>query len=196
MESGSDRKNSREVHLLENPTEQVRTSNRNTTPASAPPTPPSSESTQSASVNKLLTNKHSDPEYHEFLEHRTDIVGFRLPARYVYLYSKLSKKEKKLLKQALMGLIEALARGGGQVAAQTVEQGQQTVVLNLNLNVQQQSVDIGDDGILEERVRLLEKRLRQAQELLNCYKDIVRRIKLAAQQNDVRTIRQILSRVE
>lgn len=154
MESGSDRKNSREVHLLENPTEQVRTFNRSTAPASAPPTPPSSESTQSASVNKLLTNEHSDPEYHEFLEHRTDIVGFRLPARYVYLYSKLSKKEKKLLKQALMWLIEALARGGGQVVAQTVEQSQQF------------------------------------------YRDILRRIKLAAQQNDVRTIRQILSKVE
>jgi hypothetical protein len=175
---------------------EVRTSNRNTPASPVPPTPPSSESTQSASVNKLLTNKHSDPEYHEFLEHRTDIVGFRLPARYVYLYSKLSKKEKKLLKQALMGLIEALARGGGQVVAQTVEQSQQTVVLNLNLNVQQQSVDIGGDGILEERVRLLEKRLRQAQELLNYYKDVVRRVKLAAQQNDMRTIRQVLSRVE
>jgi len=199
LESGSDRKNSREVHLLENPTEQVRTSNRNTTPASAPPTPPSSESTQSASVNKLLTNKHSDPEYHEFLEHRTDIVGFRLPARYVYLYSKLSKKEKKLLKQALMGLIEALARGGGQVAAQTVEQGQQTVVLNLNLNVQSQEVHQvhpACDEVLEERIRLLEKRLKQAQELLSYYKDILRRVRLAAQQNDVRTIRQILSRVE
>jgi hypothetical protein len=122
-------------------------------------------------------------------------VGFRLPARYVYLYSKLSKKEKKLLKQALMGLIEALARGGGQVAAQTVEQSQQTVVLNLN--VQQQSVDLGGgDSILEERVKLLEKRLRQAQELLSFYKDIVRRVKLAAQQNDMKTIRQVLSKVE
>jgi hypothetical protein len=55
---------------------------------------------------------------------------------------------------------------------------------------------LGGDGILEEKVKLLEKRLRQAQELLNFYKDVVRRVKLAAQQNDMRTIRQVLSKVE
>jgi len=132
-------------------------------------------------------------------------VGFRLPARHVYLYSKLSKKEKKLLKQALMGLIEALVRGGGQVVAQTVEQGQQTVVLNLNLNVQSQEVHQVHqcDEVLEEKVEVLERQLKEYQELLKYYKDsdrfyrdILRHIKLAAQQNDMKTIRQILSKVE
>jgi tRNA C32,U32 (ribose-2'-O)-methylase TrmJ len=103
-----------------------------------------------------------------------------------------------------MGLIEALARGGGQVVAQTVEQ--QTVVLNLNLNVQSQEVHQvhpACDEVLEEKVEVLERQLREYQELLKYYKDsdrfyrdILRRIKLAAQQNDVRTIRQILSKVE
>jgi hypothetical protein len=104
-----------------------------------------------------------------------------------------------------MGLIEALARGGGQVAAQTVEQGQQTVVLNLNLNVQSQEVRQVHqcDEVLEEKVEVLERQLREYQELLKYYKDgdrfyrdILRRIKLAAQQNDMKTIRQILSKVE
>jgi predicted patatin/cPLA2 family phospholipase len=104
-----------------------------------------------------------------------------------------------------MGLIEGLARGGGQVAIQTVEQGQQTVVLNLNLNVQSQEVHQVHqcDEVLKEKVEVLERQLREYQELLKYYKDsdrfyrdILRHIKLAAQQNDVRTIRQILSKVE
>jgi hypothetical protein len=129
----------------------------------------------------------------------SNILFFRVPLSIKIKYMMLDRKSKRIIKQSLISLVEALARGGGQVVAQTVEQGQQTVVLNLNLNVQSQEVHQvhpACDEVLVERIRLLEKRLKQAQELLSYYKDILRRVRLAAQQNDMKTIRQILSRVE
>jgi hypothetical protein len=173
---------------------EVGTSNRSTPASATPPTPPSSESTQSGSVSdRRLTDRHSDLSVLQLNYDGSNILFFRVPLSIKIKYMMLDKKRKKMVKQSLIGIIEALAQGGGQAVAQTVEQ--QTVVLNLNLNVQQQAVNLGDD-ILEERVRMLEKRLRQAQELLNYYKDIVRRVRLAAQQNDMKTIRQILSKVD
>ena len=145
-----------------------------------------------------MSDRHSDLSVLQLNYDGNNILFFRVPLSIKIKYMILDRKSKRIVKQSLISLVEVLA-SGGQALTQQFELQQQTVVLNLNLNVQSQEVHQvhpACDEVLEERIRLLEKRLKQAQELLSYYKDILRRVRLAAQQNDVRTIRQILSRVE
>ena len=103
-----------EVHLAEGPTNSVR--KPNPTPPE-PPTPPSAD-TQRASVNSLLTvNTDMQREYLEALERLSGVIGFRVPIKYIILYNKLSKEEKRLVKQLLVGVLEAVARGAALVCA-------------------------------------------------------------------------------
>ena len=134
----------------------------------------------------------------------SNILFFRVPLSIKIKYMMLDRKSKRIIKQSLISLVEVLA-SGGQALTQQFELQQQTVVLNLNVNVQSQEVHQVRqcDEVIEEKVEVLERQLKEYQELLKYYKDsdrfyrdILRRIKLAAQQNDVRTIRQILSKVE
>jgi len=183
-----------EVHLAEGPTNSVSKPNPH---SPSPPTPPSQSAyTQKASVNSLQfvnTNIYSESD----LEDITGVLSFRLPIKYIVLYDKLSKKEKRLVKQALAGIIEAVARGAG-AALQQLQRGQQ-VVVNLNLNVveAQQGVQVGaPDEVLLERVRLLERKYRQAEQLLRHYRETLRKLKIAASQGDARSVLAALRSLE
>jgi hypothetical protein len=126
-----------------------------------------------------------------------NILFFRVPLSIKIKYMILDRKSKRIVKQSLISLVEVLA-SGGQALTQQFELQQQTVVLNLNLNVQSQEVHQVHqcDEVLEEKVRLLERRLREYQELLKYHKNIERRLKLAVQQNDLKTIKQTLSKLD
>jgi len=157
----------------------------NTPASTTPPATPPSADTQKAGVYKLYTCIQSS----ELLECLSDVLCFRVPIKYIALYRNFSKKEKRIVKQSLVGVIEAVARGA---AAQQVQvQGQQTVVLNLNLNVQSQEVHQvhpAGDAIYEERIRQLERKLRHAEQLLRQYRELLRKLKAAASQGDSKTV--------
>jgi len=145
-----------EVHLMEDPTNSVRKPNQ--TPPE-PPTPPSqSASTQKVSVNSLLTvNTDMQREYLEALERLSGVIGFRVPMKYIILYNKLSKEEKRLVKQLLVGVLEAVARGA--VVVQQTQQVQQ-VLVNLNVVQPQEVHQVHPDELLRRDLELKERRLR------------------------------------
>jgi len=100
------------------------------------------------------------------------------------------------VKQSLVGVIEAVARGA---AVQQVQaQAQQTVVLNLSVNVQSQEVHQVHpaDTIYEERIRMLERKLRHAEQLLRQYRELLRKLKAAATQGDNKTVLATLRTLE
>jgi len=164
------------------------------TPASTePPATPPSADTQKAGVYKLYTYIQSP----ELLECLSDVLCFRVPIKYIALYRNFSKKEKRIVKQSLAGVIEAVARGA--TVQQVQAQAQQTVVLNLNVNVQSQEVHQvhpAGDTIYEERIRQLERKLRHAEQLLKQYRELLRKLKVAATQGDAKTVLTALRTLE
>ena len=162
------------------------------TPASTePPANPPSAGTQSASVYKLYTYIQSP----ELLECLSDVLCFRVPIKYIALYRNFSKKEKRIVKQSLVGVIEAVARGA--TVQQVQAQAQQTVVLNLNVNVQEVRQEAGaPDIVYEERIRQLERKLRHAEQLLKQYRELLRKLKVAATQGDAKTVLTALRTLE
>ena len=144
-----------------------------------------------------MSDRHSDLSVLQLNYDGNNILFFRVPLSIKIKYMILDRKSKRIVKQSLISLVEVLA-SGGQALTQQFELQQQTVVLNLNLNVQSQEVHQVHqcDEVLEEKVRLLERRLREYQELLKYHKNIERRLKLAVQQNDLKTIKQTLSKLD
>jgi hypothetical protein len=144
-----------------------------------------------------VSDRHSDLSVLQLNYDGNNILFFRVPLSIKIKYMILDRKSKRIVKQSLISLVEVLA-SGGQALTQQFELQQQTVVLNLNLNVQSQEVHQVHqcDEVLEEKVRLLERRLREYQELLKYHKNIERRLKLAVQQNDLKTIKQTLSKLD
>jgi len=142
----------------------------------------------------LTVNTDIQREYLEALERLSGVIGFRVPMKYIVLYNKLSKEEKRLVKHLLVGMVEAVARGAA-VAQQT-----QQVLVNLNV-VQPQEVhqvhpEGCDDEVLLERVRLLERKYRQAEQLLRHYRETLRKLKVAASQGDARSVLAALRSLE
>jgi len=121
------------------------------------------------------------------------ILFFRVPASVKIKYILLDKEKKRIIKQSLIKLVEALSASNESVAQQQV--AQQSVV-NINL----QSVELGaptaSDAVYEEKIRLLERKLKHAEEALAYYKDVVKRLKVAASSGNARLVLEILRKVE
>jgi len=95
--------------------------------------------------SKLLTFSERD------LEIASDTIAFRIPIKYKIMYKKLGFMEKKRLREALLGLIEAFYNK---------EQGSiNNMVINININeVKAESKpEINVNIDLGEIVRLVEK---------------------------------------
>ena len=120
------------------------------------------------------------------------MLCFRVPSYIKIKYIMLDREKKRIVKQSLMKVVEAVAGGGAQI------QAQQTVVLNLNLNVQSQEVHQVHpaDTIYEERIRQLERKLRHADQLLRQYRELLRKLKVAASQGDAKTVLATLRTLE
>jgi len=70
-------------------------------------------------VNKLLTNSPNI----------TTILGLRIPVYHYALYSNFTREQKRLLKQGVIGLIEAIAADNIRPTGM-----EKTVILNVNIN--------------------------------------------------------------
>ena len=190
-----------EVHLMEGPTNSVRKPNQ--TPPE-PPTPPS----QSATIPEsgVYTSKHTAETSgvrvagtvdeltslnREALERTTTTLSIRIPIRHRLIYDKLTHKEKYYFKLGVLALLEALGRGDAKGVVGPVV---------INLNVQSQEVHQvhpeGCDEVLLERVRLLERKYRQAEQLLRHYRETLRKLKVAASQGDARSVLAALRSLE
>jgi len=108
------------------------------------------------------------------------ILAFRVSLYHKTLYSMLSAEKKRLVKQGLIGLIEAVARKGS--VEQAVRQALHTTI-NVNLNVpadllkSSSKKDCEEDRFLKEKVKMLEEKLRDAEELIDYYKQKFREVK-------------------
>ena len=108
------------------------------------------------------------------------ILAFKVSLYHKTLYSALSAEKKRLVKQGLIGLIEAVARKGS--VEQVIKQALHTTI-NVNLNVpadllkSSSKKECEEDRFLREKVKMLEEKLRDAEELIDYYKQKFREVK-------------------
>ena len=87
------------------------------------------------------------------LDKVTATISVRVPARYKYMYMRLGPREKLLFKSGVMGLIEALYRGGSSSGSGGA------VVVNINVNINENHAETRvnvDPGLLTEIRELAE----------------------------------------
>ena len=172
--------------------EPGKTSTGNTSVSSGHIADPRADTLQSAVSDRRLTD--SAALLSMLSEVSNTILYFRVPAYIKIKYIMLDKEKKRIIKQSLIKLVEALSASNESVAQQQV--AQQSVV-NINL----QSVELGaqapvPDTVYEEKIRLLERKLKHLEEVLAYYKDVIRRLRLAASSGNVKLVLEILRKVE
>jgi len=181
---------------MEGRTDSVKTSTGNAGASGAfPPATPPSADTQSGGV---YTSKHTTGSEHastlvtvsaEKLERTTVTLSIRLPIKYKFIYDELAHREKYYFKLGVMALLEALGKGGARGVAGPV-------IVNLNVQSQEVHQVHPADTIYEERIRMLERKLRHAEHLLKQYRELLRKLKVAASQGDAKTVLATLRTLE
>ena len=123
------------------------------------------------------------------------ILFFRVPLYIKIKYIMLDKEKKRIIKQSLIKLVEALSASNESVVQQQTAQ-QSVVSVNINLQNVELSAPTASDAVYEEKIRLLERKLKHLEEVLAYYKDTIRRLKLAASSGNTRLVLEILRKVE
>ena len=106
------------------------------------------------------------------------VLFFRVSPYHKAIYMSLPAERKKLVKEGLVRLIEALRKPVGQPVERPLQ-----MTINVNLNVpadllkSSSKKDCEEDRFLKEKVKMLEEKLRDAEELIDYYKQKFREVK-------------------